>query len=91
MKVQCSNCKAVYQIDESKIPEKGAYVTCSKCKTRFHIKKEPKAQKEEHKEEIIPCPNCGHVNISTDTCVSCGTVFSKDDKSKLSITIDKDD
>ena len=79
MKVQCSNCKAVYQIDESKIPEKGAYATCPKCKTRFYIKKEPKAQKEEQQEEIIPCPNCGHLNISSNTCISCGKVFSRDE------------
>ena len=39
MKAQCPKCKAVYNIDDAKIPEKGAQATCSKCKTRFQITK----------------------------------------------------
>ena len=50
MKAQCPKCKATYTIDDSKIPEKGAFATCSKCQTRFQVKKEPKAQKEGAKE-----------------------------------------
>ena len=91
MKAECPNCEAVYQLDDSKIPEKGVYATCAKCQTRFHVKKEPKIQKEERQEEIIPSPNCGHVNISTDTCVRCGSVLSKEDKKSLKITIDVED
>ena len=91
MRVQCPNCEAVYQIDASKIPEKGIHATCKKCKTRFHIVKEgPTTEKEGHHEEIIPCPKCGHVNISSvssDTCVSCGSAFSEEDKEKLTIKI----
>lgn len=88
MKAQCPKCKATYTIDESKIPEKGAFANCSKCQTRFQVKKEPKAQKEGAREEIIPCPKCGHLNVSSDKCVSCGNVFSQEEKDKLSITID---
>ncbi|MBW1701181.1 MAG: hypothetical protein JRJ50_03500 [Deltaproteobacteria bacterium] len=66
-------------MNDSKIPEKGAYAICPKCKTRFYIKKEPKAKKGEHQEEIIPCPNCGHLNISSDNCISCGKVLSRDE------------
>ena len=91
MKIQCPNCEAVYNINDSTIPEKGAHVTCRKCQTRFHIKKEQQAEKEDHQEEIIPCSNCGHWNISTDTCVNCGTVFSKEDKEKLAVKISKED
>jgi len=94
MKIQCPNCKAVYQINDSKIPEKGANATCPKCKTRFYIKKiqkEQEAPKEGEKGEIIPCPNCGHLNISSDSCASCGAVFSNEDKEKLGIAIDLND
>ena len=93
MKAQCPKCKAVYNIDDSKIPEKGAHATCPKCKNRFPIKKdkEPQTQTEAYQEEIIPCPNCGHLNISSDSCASCGTVFSKEDKERLAITLDKGD
>jgi predicted Zn finger-like uncharacterized protein len=95
MKVQCSNCEAVYQIDDSKIPEKGIHATCKKCKTRFHIQKKGSAAKQEGShEEIIPCPKCGHVNIasiSSDACVSCGNAFSDEDKEQLTITIEKEE
>ena len=95
MRVQCSNCGAVYQIDDSKIPEKGIHATCKKCKTRFRIKKKGSTtQQEGTHEEIIPCPKCGHVNIasiSSDVCVNCGFAFSDEDKKQLTITIDKED
>ena len=91
MKAECPNCAAVYQIDDSKIPDKGAYTTCKKCQTHFQIKKKPEEksalQEGEPQQEIITCPNCGHVNISSDTCTSCGTVFSEDDKSSLTIKV----
>ncbi|MBW2032887.1 MAG: zinc-ribbon domain-containing protein [Deltaproteobacteria bacterium] len=48
MKVQCSGCKAAFQINDSKIPEKGAYAICPKCKTRFYIKKESRKPKKEN-------------------------------------------
>jgi len=87
MKVQCSNCKAVYNIDDSKIPEKGAHATCSKCGTRFEIKKTHKEQEGENLQTIITCPNCGHVNLSSEKCSQCGNVFSEEDRDKLSIQI----
>jgi predicted Zn finger-like uncharacterized protein len=87
MKVQCPNCKAVYNIDDSKIPEKGTHATCAKCKTRFEVKKKSLAPGGEASQTIITCPNCGHVNISSDKCSQCGSVFSEEDKGKLSIQI----
>ncbi|MFH1488573.1 MAG: zinc-ribbon domain-containing protein [Pseudomonadota bacterium] len=94
MKIQCPNCKAVYNVDISKIPEvpaKGAFATCRKCKERMPIapmKEESKTQPEEHREEIIPCPKCGHVNVSTDSCVNCGTDFTPEEKEKIKIVLD---
>ena len=40
MKVMCPQCKAVYQIDDSRIPSKGIHGRCPKCKERFFIRKE---------------------------------------------------
>ena len=94
MKAQCPKCNAIYNIDDSKIPDKGAHATCAKCKTRFQIKKGQTVEKkdntvQENKEKqiIITCPQCGHINISSDKCVQCGNVFSETDKEKLAIQI----
>ncbi len=94
MKVQCPSCDARYRIDLSKIPEipeKGINITCPKCKAQVPIKIETGDQKEDRQDEIISCPDCGHVNISSDKCVSCGRMFSKEDKEKLTIGISKED
>jgi len=76
MEARCPSCEAVYQIDDSKIPDKGAYATCVKCRKRFHIKN-PKVQNGESKQKTITCPNCGHLNIPSETCAKCGIIFSK--------------
>ena len=39
MKVKCTRCGTVYNINPEKIPEKGGYVTCRKCQTRFFLQK----------------------------------------------------
>ena len=44
MKIQCPDCKTGYQVDDAKIPDKGAYVRCNKCQTKFLIQREPKAE-----------------------------------------------
>ena len=76
MKVQCPSCGALYRIDDSKIPAKGAYATCSKCHTRFHTDKQ-KTPNGEPKQEIITCPKCGHQQSKSAECKNCGIVFSK--------------
>ena len=79
MKAQCPNCDAVYQIDDSKIPSKGTYVTCTKCKRRFPIKKQstPTPPKEEPQQKTIICPKCGHKQNPSETCLNCSIVFAK--------------
>lgn len=47
MEIQCRNCNARYQVENAKIPDKGAYVRCKKCQTRFLIQKETKAKNSE--------------------------------------------
>ena len=43
MKIQCPNCKTGYQVDDAKIPDKGASVRCGKCQTKFLVQRETKA------------------------------------------------
>ena len=99
MKIQCPKCKAGYNIDVSKlpaVPEGGISVTCPKCKNKIPVslsgQAQPKAQsqpaaKGSEPSSIIPCPECGHVNVAAKTCVSCGKVFTKEELDKLSISI----
>ncbi|MFC1840061.1 zinc-ribbon domain-containing protein [Thermodesulfobacteriota bacterium] len=95
MKAQCPKCKAVYNIDDSKIPEKGAQATCAKCKTRFNVKRADKradkaidkGDKAGEPQVIITCPSCGHVNLTIDKCGQCNAVFTDEDKKKLGIKI----
>jgi hypothetical protein len=91
MKVQCPNCEARYNIDISKIPvipEGGITTTCPKCKGKIPISLDSApATKEQNDDQIIPCPECGHVNISTKICTGCGKVFSKEELSNLVISI----
>ena len=94
MKLQCPECKAHYNLDITKIPgvtEKGITVTCPKCKHKFplHIKLEVTSIANSLKKEemIIPCPACGHVNISSKKCAGCGKEFTKDEQDKLKIKI----
>lgn len=44
MKIQCPDCKTGYQVDDAKIPDKGAYVRCRKCQTRFLVQREIEAK-----------------------------------------------
>lgn len=46
MIIQCNSCQTRYNLDESKIPGRGARVTCPSCKTKFVVMKpdEPMAE-----------------------------------------------
>lgn len=94
MKVQCPGCSTGYNIDISKIPvvpEGGITVTCPKCKGKIPITLNAAPAKapadETVQNQIIPCPECGHVNIGSKTCVNCGKIFTKEELSKLTISI----
>jgi len=56
IEVKCPNCGVVYQIDDSKIPDKGAYATCAKCRTRFFLKRDVNSQEDttQHDEKQAP-------------------------------------
>jgi len=38
MKIKCTNCGAVYDINSASIPAKGRYAKCGNCQTRFLVK-----------------------------------------------------
>ena len=40
MIIQCDQCQSKFKLDDSKIPDEGAKVKCSKCKHIFTVKKE---------------------------------------------------
>ncbi len=40
MIVQCDECKTKFRLDDSKVPEKGVKVRCSKCKNVFIVRRE---------------------------------------------------
>ena len=52
MKIQCKSCNAVYNIDESKIPENGVNISCKKCQNRMYIEKAKKDEQDEAKEHF---------------------------------------
>lgn len=80
MKIQCPDCKKVYQVDDSKIPEAGTFVKC-KCETKFFIKKDTLEAEEKpiiHDESRTEekCPKCSHNRNSNDLeCPYCGIYY----------------
>ena len=47
MKITCPHCSTNYNIDDSKIPEKGLLVKCSVCQNQYRVKKQEDVPKEE--------------------------------------------
>ncbi len=44
MKIECPECNAVYNVDRSKIPDKGVNIRCRKCQSGFFVSKEKPEQ-----------------------------------------------
>ncbi|WP_065433525.1 MJ0042-type zinc finger domain-containing protein [Ehrlichia ruminantium] len=54
MRIECKNCKAVYRIDNSKIPINGKKVKCTNCNTTWmHIPTQDKATPEEEEKQLV--------------------------------------
>ncbi len=54
MKIVCPNCKSEYQVQETKIPAKGAYTSCKSCRTRFFVQREPEPAVKENRVQQYP-------------------------------------
>ena len=54
MKIVCPHCNTNYQIDDSRVPEKGLPVKCSACGNKFRVFREQEEEKPEApKEELF--------------------------------------
>lgn len=83
MKIECPECHSFYQINDSKIPDKGIYGSCKKCGNKIFIQKETDA---EIILEDIPeqnpisdkCPECSQNRQPNEThCSNCGIKYEK--------------
>lgn len=91
MKIQCPKCNATCNIDESKIPERGAYLRCKKCQNKFHIEKPSEdieleteeAITENKKEATTQCPFCKEeIVVGAIKCKHCGSMLTATKKGK---------
>jgi predicted Zn finger-like uncharacterized protein len=57
MVVKCPTCQSGYQIDESKIPARGAYTRCKKCQTRFKVQPPDAAAPPADNGSELPAPS----------------------------------
>ena len=77
MKIQCPNCKTVYQLDDKKIPNRKIKFKCRECQTPVYInKKNGSVRKPSHPKQMV-CPKCGRRQAVSDECVHCGTSMVK--------------
>lgn len=67
MDVYCSECGAVHQVDENKIPDGGASAVCRMCKERFRVAPP----------ERMDCPKCNKRQKKQDACLYCGVIVAK--------------
>ncbi len=81
MKVSCPKCKAGFSVNDAKIPDNGCNARCPKCRERFFIKKSPSPEAEHAQTDKINCPKCECLQPQSDTCINCGIIFSKFNKS----------
>ncbi|MCP4578052.1 MAG: hypothetical protein GY846_17395 [Deltaproteobacteria bacterium] len=78
MKVKCPRCKAVSRADDSKIPDKGIYGRCPKCRNRFLIRKEDGLYNPAPWHEKAVCPHCHHERSPEDVkCPKCAVIYEK--------------
>ena len=73
MKIVCPHCSTNYQIDDSKVPEKGLPVKCSVCGNKFRVFREQEEEKPEppkEEEEIQENKNSSDMDSLFDSMPS---------------------
>jgi uncharacterized protein YjbI with pentapeptide repeats/DNA-directed RNA polymerase subunit RPC12/RpoP len=72
--IQCPNCNKSYQIDGSKVDEKGSYATCRGCRHRLLVRRlhKPPDNEEEPSVQQIKAGATNKLNISWLFCQSKG-------------------
>lgn len=98
MKISCSQCGTNYQIDDSRIPEKGLLVKCSVCQNKFRVFKnkddETAQDKPKEPEDSKIEMTSFHEEISDNAAHSdsAGVSFDRqNEKSDLSLADDRFD
>ena len=77
MKIQCSHCKTVYDLDDKKIPDKKIKFKCRKCQQHIYINKDKDSAGASAPGKQMVCSKCGHQQAVSDECVHCGTTVIK--------------
>jgi len=77
MKIQCPNCKTVYQLDDKKIPNRKIKFKCRKCQTPVYINKKNDPAREPSQSKQMVCPKCGRRQAVSDECAHCGMTMLK--------------
>ena len=77
MKIQCSHCKTVYDLDDKKIPNKKIKFKCRKCQNHIYINKKNSSVGESSHPKQMVCPKCDRQQAVSDECVHCGTTMVK--------------
>jgi len=81
MQARCPKCESVYNVKDSKIPDKGIYAKCPKCQERFFLKKDNSFNETPSESEKDVCPNCGQERKAEDIkCPKCSVVYGKYDE-----------
>jgi len=59
MFIQCQHCNAAFKIDESKVPDKSAFVRCAKCSNPIPLNKQEQTEiLKSDPQKIVECNNC---------------------------------
>jgi predicted Zn finger-like uncharacterized protein len=77
MKIQCPNCKTVYQLDDKKIPNRKIKFKCRQCQNPVYIHKKNGSAKEPSDPKEMVCPKCGRRQAVSDECVHCGITVTQ--------------
>ncbi len=77
MKFQCGGCEKNYQVDTSKMGDKGIRFKCDQCRYKFYISKDLTFSSSGKNSKLI-CSACGaFVSEKSTTCYTCNQTTRK--------------